>query len=208
MRLRATAALLAALAVIQVAWAAGTAYRWVDPTTGAIVFSDTPPPEGWPVRDLERIELPQPRTVPAFRPPPAAPRPAPSARRAPAPARPPYERIWIAWPPHDESIRENAGNVTVQVGLEPPALRPGDAVVLYVDGLPTVRASRLEILLENMDRGTHTLQAAVVDPAGNTVIRSDPVTFTLHRYSRLFRRGPVTPVETQPAPRVGPPGKR
>ncbi len=191
----------------QASLGAGTAYRWVDPTTGAVVFSDTLPPQDWPVRDLERIELPQPRTVPAFRPPPPARTPQTSRAAPPSPPRP-YERIWIAWPPNDESIRDNAGNVTVQVGLQPSRLRPGDAVVLYVDGLPTVRASRLQIQLENMDRGTHELRAAVVDPAGNTVIRSDPVTFTLHRYSRLFQGGPANPVEPRGAPRVGPPGKR
>ncbi len=190
----------------RLAAAADTAYRWIDPSTGAMVFSDSPPPEGWPVRDLEQIELPQPRVVPAFRSPPE-PEQSPE-RREPAQGSVsvPYRRVWIEYPPHDQSIRENAGNVTVRIGLQPPQLRPGDAVVLYLDGQPMVRAGRLDIRLENLDRGTHKLQAVVVDPSGNVLVRSEPVTFTLHRYSRLFRTAPAPLPAPQPQ-RSGPPGK-
>ncbi len=184
--------------------AAGTAYRWIDPATGVVVFSDSPPPEDWHARDLQRIEIPRPRTVPAFRPPPEA---GGSVRQgsSESPA-PPYARVWIASPPNDESIRDNAGNVTVQVGLAPGQLRPGDSVVLYLDGMPSVRAGRLQFELENVDRGTHTLQAVVVDRSGSTLVRSEPVTFTLHRYSRLFRQVPPEPVAPR-STRIGPPGK-
>lgn len=189
--------------------AAGKAYRWIDPTTGAVVFSDTLPPADWPVRDLERIELPEPRTVPAFRPPRGLPDAGADTRRAaPEPPQAPYGRVWILWPSDDEAVRANAGNVTVRIGLEPQRLRPGDAVVLYLDGVPVVRASRLDIELENVDRGTHTLQAAVVDPAGETLVRSEPVSFHLLRASRLFPRAPVNPAVPRETRQGGPPGKR
>ena len=62
-----------------------------------------------------------------------------------------------------------------------------------------------EMFLTNVERGTHTLQAEVVNRAGNTLFASQAVTFHVHEPSRLAPGGPPPPPQPDIYPPVYPP---
>lgn len=101
-----------------------------------------------------------------------------------------YTAISIARPEAEETIHDNAGTVEVALSLSPPLQAEfGHRVKVFLDGvaLPETRTESGFTLTE-IDRGAHTLQAAVVDSAGHALITSAPVTFYMWRASALFRR--------------------
>jgi hypothetical protein len=151
---------------------------------GNVVFSDVPPP---PSRedDAERVQVEPLNTFePAV---PEATAAAPEEPEVPDVAR--YESVTIVAPANEETVRENAGNVSVAVALQPP-LRAGDRLVLFMDGLQwPVVAQGNSFSLENIDRGTHTVGVRVLDGEGNVAAESEPTTFHLVRY-RLPRPAP------------------
>jgi uncharacterized membrane protein YgcG len=159
--------------------AQGAVYRWVD-KDGNVVFSDRPQP------GAEEVRVPTPSLYEAPRLPASA-GSAPSA----APRGPRYGRVAVTLPENDATIRDNTGQVRVEVQVV-PALdsRAGDRVVILLDDrvqggpLATTR-----VTLAGVDRGTHTLQARVVDANGDELLASEPVTFHMHQASVLFRQG-------------------
>ena len=100
-----------------------------------------------------------------------------------------YQKLEIISPADDETVRENAGNVNVTVGLI-PNLRVdlGHRLVLFVDGPQRFQAvsTSPQFQFTNLDRGTYTLRAAVVDPKGKEIASSKPSTFHLLRVSILL----------------------
>ncbi len=80
-----------------------------------------------------------------------------------------YSSLTIATPAADESIRDNTGNLNVVAHLV-PALQSGHSVRLLLDNVPAGLASSAgedaTFALSNIDRGTHTLTAEVVDGNG------------------------------------------
>lgn len=157
-------------------------YRWVD-EQGNVVFSDEPDPRA------EKIELPASMTY--------TPEPAveeglseETAEAEPAADVPDYQLRIIA-PADDESLWANDGNVTVSVIIEPALdTERGDKLLFVLDGNfvgePLMQTS---VQLLNLDRGTHSVSAAVVDSDGTVITDSAPVTFHLHRTSVLNRPG-------------------
>ena len=123
--------------------------------------------------------------------------PATGAETAAAPAtgdQPlPYQTLEISTPRNDDTLRDNNGNVTVALQLEPP-LQPqfGHSLVLLMDGRP-VEAPGLKTNFElsNVDRGSHTLQAFVLDAIGKTLFASAKSTFHLQR--AIVRKPPPAP---------------
>ena len=96
-----------------------------------------------------------------------------------------YESIGILKPAGDSTIFDNAGNVDVVVKVA-PALRPGDRIVLTLDGRPAAQRAGLRFALSSIDRGEHTLVVKAVDRDGNALIASPPVVFNVWQASRLF----------------------
>jgi len=93
-----------------------------------------------------------------------------------------YTNIVIVTPANDTAIRVNTGNITVNVSLEPGLNHDrGDQIALYMDGNKVSEGSATQFNLDNIDRGTHTLKASVIDASGKAVISSTPVSFTLLR---------------------------
>lgn len=139
---------------------------------GNVVFTDRPSSE-----DAKPIELNPPSTYQAP--------PIPRAARQNGTqddSSEDYKAIAIARPANDAPIRENSGNLEVSIDLI-PALKPGHHIVLLLDGAPAAEGRSTTLRLQNVDRGTHTLQAQVVDDNGNVIIRSDNVTFHMLRIS-------------------------
>jgi len=149
---------------------------------GSVVFSDQPGP------DAEKIETPKAQT---FTPPPKstiiAPQTSPDKK-----ASAPYARLTITTPAHDETIRDNTGNVTINVGIEPPLqTQAAHKILIRLDGKAIGNpATTQQLTLENVDRGTHTIQASVLDASGSTLLDSGTVTFHLKRESTLLKQKP------------------
>jgi hypothetical protein len=104
----------------------------------------------------------------------------------------PYESLKVTAPEDDATIWDNQGIATLSLALEPALLtKSGHQVQYFLDGKaygkPLPRLSRT---YRDIDRGTHTLSAAVVDVEGNAVISADPVTVHLHHMSRLHPNFP------------------
>lgn len=95
-----------------------------------------------------------------------------------------YTKLEITSPANDADIRENTGNVTVNVSLE-PALHAGDQLVLYMDGAKVSEGTGSQFNLTNLDRGTHSLSVAVVDASGKELKRSKSIEFHLKRVADL-----------------------
>ncbi len=93
--------------------------------------------------------------------------------------------------PVDDAVVWATGQPLVVLVVTNPPLEPnsGYTIGLRLDGkLLEQRFASGNISVEGVDRGTHTLQAVVFDPAGNAVSESAPVTFHLKRHSILHRR--------------------
>lgn len=168
-----TTACIALLALLAASAAPAQVYRWVD-QDGVVHYSDTPQP------GAEEMHLPEsPTAAPgsAFEP----------LRRtrwagddeAPQPFA--YEALRIVAPAAEETLWNIEGQLTVRLDLQPP-LRSGDQVRVYFDGraIPT---NGLQLQLDEVWRGTHNLQAEVVDAQGQLLIRSEPIRFYVHQTS-------------------------
>jgi hypothetical protein len=165
--------------------ASAAVYKTVD-EHGTVVYTDDPAGNGEPVK------LPPLSTVPP--PPVYAPQTSQSAEQAGAQAAA-YEQLAVAKPAPDETLRDNTGDVKVQVSIKPKLDKEaGDRLQYFLDGQPQGAPTTSDkTRFSNVPRGTHTVEAAVVDASGNELKRSDGVRFYLHRQSVNFPRGPGKP---------------
>jgi len=94
-----------------------------------------------------------------------------------------YSNLSITYPQNNETIRENAGNISIS-GQIAPALQSTHRVEIVMDGVTV--AQGLSVSLTNVDRGTHQVSLRVVNSTNNSVFQeSTPVSFTLQRFSKL-----------------------
>jgi len=158
--------------------AADQIYRTVD-ADGNVVFTDVPPANSQGQPEGQEVALPPANTYE-----PEAPAVAPAAATVPASpgATNPYDDLAIVDPTNDQTIRQNDGNILIQAVVDPP-LQSGHRMLLTFDGAPTeVEAEGGIFQLSNVDRGTHTASARIVDENNEVVMESDAVTFTVQRY--------------------------
>lgn len=151
--------------------AAAAIYKWVD-ADGTVHFSDTP-------RDgAEEVHVAPPQTyepgdLPAFTPRPEPPTPVPA-----------YTRFELTSPADDSTIRDNTGAITVTFAVEPELkAEQGHRLVVLLDGQGHDPVQATSVTLENVDRGTHSLQGQIIDADGNAVISSQSIQVHLHRQS-------------------------
>jgi Domain of unknown function (DUF4124) len=111
---------------------------------------------------------------------PPAPAPQTSSPQADAPFV--YTELTITAPANDTAIRANDGKLTISVSVT-PALRPEHSLVLLLDGKPAGKSTAGSVVLNNVDRGTHTLSAEVQDAEGTPQISAAPVIVHLLRNS-------------------------
>lgn len=157
-------------------------YKYYD-QDGNLVLSDAVPEE-----QAEKAEKLQPRevmTVPAVKP--ERPRALRTAAK-PAPRADSAYAIVIQSPTADATYRREDGDVPVAVSLN-PSLQEGHRFELLLDGksapdLASVSAAEL-------DRGSHELEARVVDANGKVLHRAK-VTFHVHQHTVL---GPLAKSE-------------
>ena len=118
-----------------------------------------------------------------------------------------YQSINILQPEADGVVRSNEGKVPVAIKLE-PGLQRGHRVALYIDGKAVEDGfDGLAIELSGVERGTHSIQAAVSDEKGKQLIKSASVSFTLRQTGLFDNAGKQPrPPTIQPVPRPRPGG--
>ena len=162
---------------------AAKVYKWTD-EQGNVIYSDTPH------RGAIEIELP---TEPAgIIPVPPDKMPTSKQPAAAEQSGESYTMLTIVSPTNEQVLDNPQGRVNVSLRVE-PSLRgeQGHTIRLVIDGQPidTLYTSD-EIVITDVERGTHTLQVEVVNRAGNALIASEAVTFHIHEPSRLAPAGP------------------
>lgn len=172
--------------------ASAAIYRTVD-AAGNITYTDQPPADAAEnTEDISgQIDVLPPNTF--TDPTPLAPYEAwiPDAQPGEAEDVVGYRSLKITSPTHDESLRDNAGNVVVRSQLA-PKLQQGHALHLELDGtLQAEPAEGADVYLTNVPRGTHHIRMVVLNKAGKRVFESDKKVFHLQRISILQNRSAV-----------------
>lgn len=156
-------------------------YRYTD-ADGNVVLSDTLPKHG--VNSAQRIEPQSVMTVPALQ---AGPRRAAAAEAA-EPAEPATAgyTIVIQSPGADATYRRSGDDIPIALSVS-PALAAGHRLEVLLDG---ANADGLAVIaLGETDRGSHILEARVVDKTGQ-VIESSAVSFHVYQHSALRQQKP------------------
>lgn len=156
--------------------ASAAMYKWTD-KDGKVIYSDKPNPNG-----SEEKVTGAPLTT--YKPDPAV------TRAVSKPSKPNkiekrelYSEFSIEQPVNDAAVRQNAGDVTVTFAITPKINTwRGDKIEVFVDGKKSGETNSLTYQLISLDRGTHTLNAKLVNNKGE-VLKSDSVTFHLLRAS-------------------------
>jgi hypothetical protein len=163
--------LILLIAILGHGGALADVYRWVD-ENGNVVFSDRPHP------GAEKIEVAPVQTVPAL------PLAEPTTPVSPPAMAPNYITFAIIAPTDQQNIHNPPdGNVSVSVLLEPSLdIGRSHRLSLHVDGLPfNEPGSTTEFVLPNVSRGSHKVQAFVLDGDGAVIGKTPAITFHLHR---------------------------
>lgn len=94
-----------------------------------------------------------------------------------------YKEFSIASPLSGKEVRDNSGNVSVQLNLNPP-LRPGHTVKVILDNdeKSSLAGTLLVYNFTNISRGTHKVQAFILELNNTVVIESAIVEFHLKRF--------------------------
>ena len=94
-----------------------------------------------------------------------------------------YQSVQIESPTNDSIIRENSGNVPLNVAIVPDLVEQfNDQIVFILNHHEVARGQARRITLRNMDRGTHEIQVIIEDEQGNALIQSNMQKFHLLRY--------------------------
>lgn len=143
-------------------------YRYVD-EKGVVHYSDKPPS-----KDAKPIVLPKLQTVPALSAPPSG-----AASSPPAAAQRSY-RVTVTSPAPDQTFREPGASITLAASVTPEPTE-GDSLMFYLDGAAagSAGAGSNGITLSGLERGEHSVAAAVVNAEGRELARSAPVRFHL-----------------------------
>jgi len=177
-------------------------YKGVD-EDGNVTFSDKETP------NAEKIPMPTPNVI-------KMPKPGPAEKTTEG-DKGDYKYFAIKQPKTNATIRASDGSVPVSLSLTPKLdIASGHKISILVDGKTVIKgATTLAVQLPNIDRGKHTISAAVKDKSNKTLISSNRVTFHLKRQSELHPTGqgvgpsnpdgsPINPGPNNPAFRPGP----
>lgn len=162
--------------------ATGTAnaelYKWKD-AQGNTVYGDTPPHN-------VKAEIVTPPPLTTYPAPQATPGAAPAARPAPGKDDISYSGLRILSPANDEAVRSNTGEITVQVQTTPSFVADtGHRIRLYLDGREVAVHASTTLTITDVERGTHSLQAELVDTDGRSVVKSSTIQFHALKYTSI-----------------------
>lgn len=192
---------LGRISVIVLITATGTAmadvYMWVD-ETGQVHYSDQ-----W-VPGCEKVEIAESPTVAPSSEPPGPPvtetMPLPDPPVSATDEEPIYQGLRVISPREDECLRRTGEIVKVVVEVDPaPDERkllqhPSHRLRVTLDGkqlesefLIAPRNSSLVLFLTEVFRGSHRIQVAIEDAAGESLVRSQTVNFHVQQFSPIIR---------------------
>lgn len=168
--------------------AAEGVWKWVD-SQGVTHYADRPVPGAVRI-DIKVQSAPAPEAE-------ATPVSGTPATRPATPAQPLYTELEIWKPASEESVVNTGGVVQVRMRLE-PAIRPRHTLALYLDGkrVENLGPGALEIDLQDVPRGTHSLVASVFDDTGKLVQQGQQVVFYVRQES--VAQPPVGPTLRPP----------
>jgi hypothetical protein len=92
-----------------------------------------------------------------------------------------YETLAIEYPAAEETLWNIEGRLNVRIAVNPNLLQ-GHGIRLYFDG-EAQDILGTSVQLTEVYRGTHNLQAEVLDATGRVVTRSDPIRFYVQQNS-------------------------
>lgn len=152
-------------------------YKVVDPETGEVNYTDTPPPLG----KSEKLRLPQVNTQPG-----ATPSEEDSNKKEDT--KPiAYQTVEILEPADDSTIPPGQLNVVIQVRVT-PTLQDGHHLQILFDGKALgPPASTTSWVVGDLVRGAHNIRAQIVDSNGDILKESKEVRIHIKRSSRLFK---------------------
>ncbi len=155
------------------AQAAGQVYKVTD-EEGNVTYTDNPPAEE---QRGETVKVPEVNTQPApeVRSPPRSQSEEDSEQTG-------YEAVYIAQPSHEQTIPPGQVEVPVQIVTE-PALKQNHRLQVLYDGEPYGQPSAATPVLTGLHRGTHQIQAQVLDSDNRVVATSETVTIYIKRHS-------------------------
>ncbi len=94
-----------------------------------------------------------------------------------------YRGLTITSPQQEQTLWFNGEDIFVSVAVI-PRLRTGDMLVISLDGSVRARGKSTSLSIGQVDRGSHTLKAEIVDEDGSAFISADPVTFFVRHTSK------------------------
>ncbi|ROQ18610.1 uncharacterized protein DUF4124 [Marinimicrobium koreense] len=174
-----SALLLITLMLFSLLTVAQPIYKTVD-EEGRVSYSDKPP-RG--VQEDASDELPPVNNVPG--------QPVSPQRRATAEEEAPDPvdySIEIVSPQPDSSVPPGQRDLPISVRLQ-PALQPGHALVYYLDGDPVAETRSTQHIVREIYRGTHTVRVEILNPQGQSLAATAPITIHVHRPSVIPRGG-------------------
>ncbi|MEJ2577048.1 MAG: hypothetical protein P8106_10345, partial [Gammaproteobacteria bacterium] len=168
---------------------------------GEVHYGDLPP-EGSRAKavDLPDYSRYAPRPLPSTESDAKAAMPAAAEPERVAPEN--YEVLRITRPEDNGTERSAEGVLNVQLAIV-PALAEEHYVTFSLDGRQLGKRARgTSFDLTGVERGTHSLQARIVDDEGNQLAASDSVSFTMRQESLFLpgRAEPENPVAPPPSP--------
>ena len=146
-------------------------YKTVD-DQGNVSFSDAPQ------KNSQQMEVPKSNTVQAIE----VPEKTPEEKTDTPQAAFEYTSLKITSPADDAGIAHGGGDLSVSV-LSSPTLQGEDKLRLLVDGKTQGENTSGEFQLSNIDRGSHTLQAVIVNQSGKILKKSSTITVHIMRPS-------------------------
>ena len=146
-------------------------YKVVD-GSGAVIYTDTPPMDS----NASKLALPSINRLPSGA---VVMEDAASAEEKLFAG---YSRVEISSPGNDSLIYYDQPQVTVRLALT-PELQAGHLVQFMLDGYPHGRpVAETDHIIDNLQRGSHSLSARVLNAKGGLVGQSAPVTIHVQRH--------------------------
>lgn len=153
-------------------------YKYTD-ENGEVVYSDKPPYEG-----AEELIPPKLQVMPAVK---IKPKPEAAIEEKQIAQ---YTAFKITNPKNGATLRSNTGNISITLALEPKLnTRAGHYINVFINGVAVAKkTSRLKLTLNNLDRGTHSIQAELREKSGKLIIFSNNIIIHILRFSKQHKK--------------------
>ncbi len=149
-------------------------------TDGNVVFTDVP------AENAEKVDLPD---ITTFKSQPY--KPIQSSQPASGNKEVRYD-LRLVQPANKETVRDNSGNVPVEIEVKPALRRElGHHMLLWLDNQKPIKFTSNRYQLSNIDRGTHTVSVKVVDDEGKALSTTQTNTVYVKRHSVNFNARPT-----------------